>query len=96
MFLVQFRRGSTCQIMLILNALIILCAVTSSSYPFIITVDIIKDRIRSSLPNPIIMIPGDGGSQAYAQFKDHQSDPFQIWVDLRYLISPRTFGDYFK
>ncbi|CUT98876.1 phospholipase A [Echinococcus multilocularis] len=56
----------------------------------------LKWWIKSKLPHPLIMIPGDGGSQAYAQFRDHISDPFQIWIDLRYLISPRTFSDYFK
>ncbi len=48
-------------------------------------------------PLPVIMIPGDGGSQAYARLKDDpKSEAFPIWIDLRYLVSPRTFGKYFK
>uniref|UniRef100_A0A5K3EWW6 Group XV phospholipase A2 n=1 Tax=Mesocestoides corti TaxID=53468 RepID=A0A5K3EWW6_MESCO len=67
-----------------------------SSHAFVISIDALRMRIKASLPHPLIMIPGDGGSQAYAQFKDHKSDPFQIWIDLRYIITPRTFCDYFK
>ncbi|KAL5968000.1 Phospholipase A2 group XV, partial [Taenia solium] len=76
--------------------LLLLLVVASTSDPHLISMDVLKLWITAKLPHPLIMIPGDGGSQAYAQFKDHISEPFQIWIDLRYLISPRTFGDYFR
>ncbi len=74
----------------------ILIGYLAISQGFVIPVEVFQRVRDNDLPHPLIMIPGDGGCQAYAQFKDFKTDPFQIWVDLRYLISPRTFGDYFK
>lgn len=79
-----------------LSNLLLLAAFCSTSNSFVISMDALRSLVKSEMPHPLILIPGDGGSQAYAQFRDCQSDPFPIWVDLRYLVSPRTFGDYFK
>lgn len=76
--------------------MLLLIVVVSASHSHLISMSALKLWVTSKLPHPLIMVPGDGGSQAYAQFKDYISDPFQIWIDLRYLISPRTFSDYFK
>ncbi|VDO04029.1 unnamed protein product [Rodentolepis nana] len=79
-----------------LGSLFLLATFCITSSSFVISIDRLRSLVKSDMPHPIILIPGDGGSQAYAQFRDHQSDPFPIWVDLRYLVSPRTFSDYFK
>lgn len=63
---------------------------------FVISWDMVAMRQNGNAPSPLIMIPGDGGCQAFAEFHDVKSKPFPIWVDLRYLITPKTFGDYFK
>lgn len=82
--------------MLLPKVMLLLIVVVSASHSHLISMSALKLWVTSKLPHPLIMVPGDGGSQAYAQFKDYISDPFQIWIDLRYLISPRTFSDYFK
>ncbi|VDM30985.1 unnamed protein product [Hydatigera taeniaeformis] len=78
------------------EVLLLLVLASSTSHSHLLSMAALKSWIAGRLPHPLILVPGDGGSQAYAQFKDHESDPFQIWIDLRYLISPRTFSDYFK
>ncbi|KAM3178208.1 hypothetical protein ACTXT7_003014 [Hymenolepis weldensis] len=52
--------------------------------------DALRSLVKSEMPHPLILIPGDGGSQAYAQFRDRQSDPFPIWVDLRLIYNNET------
>lgn len=79
-----------------LKALLLLAMLCSTSFSYVISLGGLKPIIKSNLPHPVILIPGDGGSQAYAQFRDLKSDPFPIWIDLRYLISPKTFCEYFK
>ncbi|VDP22223.1 unnamed protein product [Schistosoma margrebowiei] len=32
---------------------------------------------------PIVIIPGDGGCQAYSKLKNSTSPPFLVWIDLR-------------
>ncbi|BHF75900.1 hypothetical protein SprV_0501899800 [Sparganum proliferum] len=55
-----------------------------------------KPKHEDIRPNPVIMIPGDGGCQAFAELTNTQSSAFPIWVDLRYLITPGSFSKYFK
>lgn len=77
-------------------ACLCLFSLFASSQSNVISIDNFRPQNEANFPHPLIMIPGDGGCQAYAQFKDYKSDPFQIWVDLRYLVTPRTFGEYFR
>ncbi|VDN12932.1 unnamed protein product [Dibothriocephalus latus] len=51
-----------------------------------------KTKIEDIRPSPVIMIPGDGGCQAFAELTNTPSTAFPIWVDLRYLITPGSFS----
>ncbi|KAF6773456.1 hypothetical protein AHF37_07282 [Paragonimus kellicotti] len=44
---------------------------------------------------PIILIPGDGGSQAYCIPKGN-SQGFLVWVNLRYFLTPGSLAEYFS
>ncbi|CAH8573336.1 unnamed protein product [Schistosoma turkestanicum] len=45
--------------------------------------------------HPIVIIPGDGGCQAYSKLKNSTSDPFLVWIDLRYFLEPGKLNEYF-
>ncbi|CAH8611121.1 unnamed protein product [Schistosoma mattheei] len=44
---------------------------------------------------PIVIIPGDGGCQAYSKLKNSTSPPFLVWIDLRYFLEPGKLNEYF-
>ncbi|XP_018644325.1 phosphatidylcholine-sterol acyltransferase (lecithin-cholesterol acyltransferase)/ Phospholipase A [Schistosoma mansoni] len=44
---------------------------------------------------PIVIIPGDGGCQAYSKLKNSTSPPFLVWIDLRYFLEPGKLNQYF-
>ncbi|KAL3311196.1 hypothetical protein Ciccas_010225 [Cichlidogyrus casuarinus] len=50
---------------------------------------------QANPPAAIILVPGDGGSQAYARPRDDPSNLFLLWVNLRYFVTPGTLFTYF-
>lgn len=44
---------------------------------------------------PIVLVPGDGGSQAYCN-PTGSVESFLLWVNLRYFITPGTLAQYFS
>lgn len=49
---------------------------------------------RTENKSPVILVPGDGGSQAYCEPKAG-GDAFLLWINLRYFLTPGTFSQYF-
>lgn len=49
---------------------------------------------RSCPKHPLILVPGDGGSQAFAKLKVNGGDPFLLWVNLWYFLRPGTLAEY--
>ncbi|KAH8863978.1 Phosphatidylcholine-sterol acyltransferase [Schistosoma japonicum] len=50
---------------------------------------------RLSDKYPVVIIPGDGGCQAYCKLKNSTSPPFLVWIDLRYFLEPGKLSEYF-
>lgn len=48
-----------------------------------------------NISNPIILIPGLGGAQAYCQLKQPKSNEFPIWLNLFYMMIPEKLRHYF-
>ncbi|CAH8497264.1 unnamed protein product, partial [Dicrocoelium dendriticum] len=48
----------------------------------------------SAEKSPLILVPGDGGSQGYCKPKG-KSDYFLLWVNLRYFLTPWSLFEYF-
>ncbi|CAH8591602.1 unnamed protein product [Schistosoma turkestanicum] len=49
-----------------------------------------------NISNPIILIPGLGGTQARCQLKKSKSDEFPIWLNLFYMMIPEKLEKFFS
>ncbi|CAL8093808.1 unnamed protein product [Calicophoron daubneyi] len=45
--------------------------------------------------HPVVLVPGNGGCQAYCKMKD-RSDIFPIWINLWYFLRIGSFSEYFS
>nr|CAH8868916.1 unnamed protein product [Trichobilharzia regenti] len=63
----------------------------------IVTVSLLLSNTVQSYADkhPIVIIPGDGGCQAYSKLKNTTSPPFLVWINLRYFLEPGKLCEYF-
>lgn len=59
------------------------------------TKNILLKYMDENISNPIILIPGLGGAQAYCQLKQPKSNEFPIWLNLFYMMIPEKLRHYF-
>ncbi|CAH8654858.1 unnamed protein product [Schistosoma rodhaini] len=59
------------------------------------TKDLFLNYVDENISNPIILIPGLGGTQAYCQLKESKSNEFPIWLNLFYMMIPEKLQHYF-
>ncbi|KAF5406115.1 Phosphatidylcholine-sterol acyltransferase (Lecithin-cholesterol acyltransferase)/ Phospholipase A [Paragonimus heterotremus] len=79
------------------------CVVGTNCASMFLTVMIMVSIVRQSNTSaardkhPIILIPGAGGSRAYARLKnDSHASPSQLWLNMKDLLSPERLTELFQ